>query len=79
MRSDKMRERGFEYARRALRVRRLAEGLTRASDRKLLEEYALELSRRAVALMTEEPASDLGRGRVKLSRENLASCKPRYP
>lgn len=81
MQSDDLREQAFRYARRALRVRRLAQCLGREPDRKAMEAYAIELSKRALALMASAsmPPSKNGHGLVLRSLETLKASKPRYP
>lgn len=81
MPSDDLRELAFEYARQAVQARRLAQTLTRESDKKAMEAYAVELSERAIALMasTSWTASDKGQGLILRSLETLKTSKPRYP
>ena len=81
MQSDIVRELAFHYARQAVQARRLAQGMTRESDRKALEEYAAELSERAITLMAGASWRPLKNGRdlVLHSLKTLETSKPRYP
>lgn len=81
MPSDDLRQRAFEFACQALQARRLAQGLSGASDRMAMERYAAELSEKAIALMAGAPraASETGCDLLLRSFRTLEASKPRYP